>query len=162
MLPKGEALADWYPGELDRLHADGGAGWVKEYSWDLEPTVSGSYHCDPCTAEAVAPGGSFAPFGLRSESAHLTRLRMRYTTEEATADLQLYVSGITGVDDQIKVISQLDELENLFPYCDTGWATNPTTCPDAPLLGGSCDMPAPQLSSMVLLGSLALLRRRRA
>jgi len=106
----------------------------------------------------VAPGGSFAPFGFDAESVHLTRLRMRYTTEEATQDLQLYVSGVTGGEEQLKYISQRHELESLFPYCEGGFAEDPGTCPDAP---SSCGSRSATGSAGALLVSLAALRRRR-
>lgn len=158
MLPEDTTLGDWYEGRLSAAHEEGGAGWVQEYSWKLDPVVSGGYHCDPCTAESVAPGGSFAPLGFDSESAHLTRLRMRYTTEEATQDLQLYVSGVTGGEEQLKYISPRHEIESLFPYCDGGYAADPGTCPDAP---SSCGSRSATGSAGALLVSLAALRRRR-
>ncbi len=161
MLPPATTMMDWYGARLTDAHAEGGAGWVREYSWELVPEVQGGYHCDPCTAEPVAPGGSFEPFGRNSDSAHLTRLRMRYTPAQATEDLQLYVSGITGVKEQLKIIRRNPELEELFPYCDTGWAEDPGTCPDAPLVR-SARAPSPQASAFALLAVLAMLRRRRA
>ncbi len=159
LLPEDKSMGDWYEERLSQAHAEGGAGWVQEYSWKLAPVVSGGYHCDPCTAEPVAPSGSFEPFGFDSQSAHLTRLRMRYTTEEATQDLQLYITGITDGEEQLKFISPNTELESLFPYCDTGWAEDPGTCPDAPMV--SCGTPSSRGSAGVLLASFALLRRRR-
>ena len=155
MLPKGTALKDWYQGKLEQVHTRSGAGWVQEYSWALRPEVSGSYHCDPCTAEAVAPGGSFKPFGLNSESAHLTRLHLRYTSEQATGDVQLYISGITDGQDQLKMISYNPELESLFPYCDDGWAAEPGTCPKNP---GRRSTGA---AAPIFLLAAAFLRRRR-
>ncbi len=68
------------------------AGWTVEYagSWG---------DCNPCssvviTEEDVAALG----FDERNGSHHLTRIRMRYTPEQATQDLTLYGSGIYEPD----------------------------------------------------------------
>lgn len=159
MLEEGVEFADWYANKLAEVHEDGGAGWIKEYSWELVPVVGTGYHCDPCTAEAVVPGGTFAPFGRNADNAHLTRLHMRYTPEQATEDLTLYISGVTGVQEQIKVVSPLTQLEGLFPYCTNGWAEDPGECPDAPVFRSSRTLGAAPFGVLLLA---ALLRRRRA
>ncbi|MFZ5475837.1 MAG: DUF2330 domain-containing protein [Myxococcota bacterium] len=159
--PEGEALEDWYARKVDAaLDAQGGAGWIREYSWTLKPEVSGGYHCDPCTAEPVAPGGTFAPFGLASPAAHLTRLRVRYTPETALEDLVLYESGVVGVEHQLKYVTYQKELEYFFPDCDAGWADDPGQCPDGPVL--ACGTPGVRGSAAALMAAMVLLRRRRA
>ncbi|GDX81555.1 hypothetical protein LBMAG42_33660 [Deltaproteobacteria bacterium] len=131
---EGDDFGTFYEGVLEAGHLEGGAGWIREYSWDLIPEIGTGYHCDPCTADPAAPtsDGSFGDFGLPSDSAHLTRLHLRYSPEEATQDVAMLVSGITGVNEQLRFVNPVAELEGLFPYCLDGWAANPGSCPDAP------------------------------
>jgi hypothetical protein len=159
----GDDFGDWYDEHVEAAWKAEGAGWIKEYSWDLEPDPAAQgYHCDPCTATPAAPtrDGTFGDFGLYSASAHLTRLHLRYAPEEATQDVALAVTGITGINEQLKFIDPKPELEFLFPDCDDGWAENPGECPaDA----------VPEESSSALgivaatgaLGTLLALRRRK-
>jgi hypothetical protein len=154
------SMTDWYAGEVSAAVAEVGAGWVKEYSADLVPTTSGGYHCDPCTADPVIPGGTFAPLGFDSDGAHLTRLRMRYDPTSATEDLSLYVTGITGQSTQLRYIGYKRELEFLYPICDAGWVDEPGECPDDPVAG--CSVPTLRVSGLGVLAALALLRRRRS
>lgn len=157
----GSDFAEFYTSTIEEAHAEAGAGWVREYSWDLIPVVGTGYHCDPCTAEPVAPtsDGTFADFGLPSESAHVTRLRMRYTADEATQDVGMAVTGITGINEQIRFINPSSELEGLFPYCDGGWAENPTVCPDSPAAPASGSDAAAVLAALAGVGLLASRRR---
>lgn len=156
----GDDFGSFYTDSVERAHAEAGAGWMREYSWDLIPVVGTGYHCDPCTADPAAPtsDGTFNDFGLPSESAHITRLRMRYTAAEATQDVGMAVTGITGINEQIRFINPSQELEGLFPYCETGWAENPGSCPDG------VERPAARSDAGALLaafGAVALLAARR-
>lgn len=156
----GDDFGTFYAEEVQRAHEESGAGWMREYSWDLIPVVGTGYHCDPCTADPVAPtsDGTFGDFGLPSESAHITRLRMRYNAEEATQDLGMAVTGITGINEQIRFINPSEELEGLFPYCESGWAENPGSCPDG------AEPPASRSDAGAVLaafGAVALLAARR-
>jgi hypothetical protein len=159
-------LSGWYAGTLQSAVDEQGAGWVKEYSWDLISswdTSGGGYHCDPCTPEVdpVAPtaDGSFGPYGLASLDAHITRLRMRYKPEDAHADLVLYESRLQGVSQQLKYIRYDPDLEFAFPSCDEGFVSDPGTCPQAPASSG-CGAPWPQ-GGLAALAVAALWRRRR-
>jgi hypothetical protein len=153
-------MAAWYGRQVESAVAQaGGAAWIKEYSADLVPTPGVGYHCDPCTAEPAIPGGTFAPFGLDAASAHLTRLRMRYTPETATADLTLYASGILGASSQLRYVTYAPELEFAFPVCDLGWVENPGECPNDYVAG--CTAPV-RMSGVGVLLALVALRRRSA
>jgi hypothetical protein len=157
---EGEDMASWYAREVDTAVADaGGAGWIKEYSADLVPVQGTGYHCDPCTAEPAIPGGTFAPLGLNSDSAHLTRIRMRYDATTADEDLTLYESGILGAASQLRYIGYEHEMEFVYPVCHEGWVENPGECPTQ--FVGGCAMPV-QMSGLGVLAALALLRRRSA
>lgn len=162
MLEVGEDFGEWYPTFVETANPDG-AGWVREYSWDLEPTIDSGYHCDPCTAEAIVPGGNFDVFGLPGTGAHLTRMHMRYTPEQATEDLTLYLNGITGAEQQVKVITGDEDLELFFPYCDRGWDPDPGECPGGPILASERGEPPPTLAIVGIGGllTLALTRRNR-
>lgn len=160
MLHSDTDLDTWYGEQVQAAVAKEGAAWIREFSWSMRPTVSGTYHCDPCTVEPAAPGGSFRPFGLDARSAHLTRLRMRYTRDTAPEDLVLYTSGITDVEEQLKFIEANPNLEFLFPYCDTGWEEDPGTCPDPPLLAVAGTTGGARAGAGLLAAALLLLRRR--
>lgn len=157
----GDDFGSFYNEHFAEAHEEQGAGWVKEYGWDLEPTAGTGYHCDPCTATPAAPtaDGTFEDFGLPSKSAYITRLHMRYTAEQATSDLVFSVSGIVKDRYQLKYIDPLTELESLFPDCDAGWKENPGTCPEDP---AARDTGALMLLGLGALGTLLSLRRRRA
>ncbi len=157
---EGDDFGEFYAAEMEASHAKNGAGWVREYSWDLIPEIGTGYHCDPCTAEPVAPtsDGTFGDFGLDSDSAHLTRLHLRYSPDEATQDVVMAASGITGINEQLRYVDPVDELESLFPYCDSGWSTTPGSCPE----GGSPATAAVGPGALLLaLGTLGVLTARR-
>ena len=155
-----EDMTAWYGTEVATAVAEaGGAAWIKEYSADLVPTPGVGYHCDPCTADPAIPGGTFAPFGLDSDRAHLTRIRMRYDATTATQDLTLYASGIPGASSQLRYIGYEPELEFAYPLCDVGWVENPGECPNEYVAG--CTAPA-KGSALGLLAAILLLRRRSA
>ncbi len=125
MLPSGVDFGDWYAETVaDALSGDE-AGWLFEYGW-------APYHCDPCAdGEALSdalvkelgfPGGSW--------EAYFSRIRMRYTPEQADEDLVFYSSGISD-NTQVRVITYNDSLEDRFPICDEGFVTdNPGDCED--------------------------------
>jgi hypothetical protein len=157
----GGDFGEFYAGQVKAAHEEAGAGWMREYSWDLIPEVGTGYHCDPCTADPVAPtsDGTFNDFGLPSDSAHITRMRIRYTAEEATQDLGMAVSGITGINEQIRFINPTDELEGLFPYCAEGWAENPGSCPEGGAAPASRSDAGAVLAALGAVGLLAARRR---
>jgi MYXO-CTERM domain-containing protein len=52
---------------------------------------------------------------------------MRYSPEEATEDLVLYLSGLTE-QEQMRFIEPNEKLEWKFPVCGIGMVNNPGTC----------------------------------
>jgi hypothetical protein len=151
---KGDDLDAAYEDQLEDARVEaGGAGWIREYSWDL------SSHCDPCTTEQSIDADTLAAVGYSGNTAHLTRLRLRYDPRAVTQDVSLYATGRTGVTDQVRFVRYAEELEDWFPVCDEGWAENPGTCPD--VQGSGCDTPLVPASGAATLLALALLRRRR-
>ncbi len=157
----GSDFGEFYSEQVKEAHEEAGAGWMREYSWDLIPVAGTGYHCDPCTAEPVAPtsDGTFGDYGLPSDSAHITRMRMRYTPGEATQDVGMAVTGITGIQEQIRFINPSTELEGLFPYCADGWAENPGSCPDGSSAPASSSDAGVVLAALGAVGLLAARRR---
>jgi hypothetical protein len=104
---------------------DGGM-WALEYSW----AANG---CDPCTGtpptdvDLVSLG--YDPSARTQWGVQFTRLHMRYTPEEADQDLSLYLSNQPS-NDQLRYIEYAPELEDKWPLCDVGWASDPGTCDD--------------------------------
>jgi MYXO-CTERM domain-containing protein len=143
--------------------AVGDAGWAVEYAgtwWD----------CSPCSNVSITEEDLLA-LGFQGETYnhHLTRIRMRYTPEQADVDLALYGSGIY----EPQVTSYADATERNFTciesFCD-GSATPGNEAPDDDgeagdlLFGGDCGCSAPtapgSAAPLAILG-LALARRRR-
>lgn len=160
MRPDDTELGTYYNDQMDAAFA-GEAGWMIEYSWEMATVeTSVGYHCDPCTSVTGIPQEDLWALGMESYPAHLTRMRVRYTPEQATADLALFESGITGVTDQIRYIQANTNLEDLYPVCGEGFRDNPGTClnPErSSLLGISAFAPLGILGGLT---SFALLRRR--
>lgn len=155
MRPDAVPIGDYYRARLDEAFA-GQAGWVQEYSWDL------TANCDPCTTAQGLTPEELAQLGLDDYHGHLSRMRVRYTAEQATADLSMYGSGVLGGAEQIRFIQHADELEATFPICGEGLAENPAgTCLEADriaVLGFAAWSPLGLLGGGALLYSL---RRRR-
>jgi hypothetical protein len=159
-----DSLEDWYSGYVKRRVKEHGAGWMREYAWDLDPIVDSGgsgYHCDPClpTVTSVAPGGDFSAYGRDDISARLSRIRVRYTPEEANEDLILYFNNIPAEDYQLKFVNRKHDLESLFPICESGWAPNPGKCLDKGAVP-SCNISGVSFPVLVLIG-LGLLKRRK-
>ncbi len=111
----------FYEGQLAETFAD--AVWFTEYAWDL-----GS--CDPCSAEApeedllIEAGASWEdPF----YDSYITRIKLRYTPEDATQDLVFYTSGLRD-SSQVRYIEYVEDLESDFEVCGLGWVENPGEC----------------------------------
>ena len=114
--------------------------WVVEYGWELNQW---SLHCDPCTSVPGLPQDDVATLGFGdyggSEDTgwggsgwseyYFTRLRMRYTPEQATQDLSLYTSGIRE-NTQQRYIQYESYLEAEFPICGQGFVDDPGSCAD--------------------------------
>ena len=98
-------------------------GWALEYGW----TASG---CDPCADEPLADEDVQA-LGWQGEAfdAYFSRIHMRYPPEAVDQDLVFYASGLTSFT-QVRYIEYDRELEDRFPNCVAGWATDPGTCGD--------------------------------
>lgn len=122
MLPEGtDDPKAFYEGQIDAAFA-GPEIWFTEYAWS-------TWGCDPCSSdppsdEILSGAGVANP----ENGAFLTRLRLRYTPDEATQDLSLYLSGLSE-SDQVKYIEFVYELESEFPVCGIGWIED----------GGECD-----------------------
>jgi hypothetical protein len=125
MIPSDTPFDSWYAEHVAEALSGTEAGWLFEYGW-------APYHCDPCPdGEALSdalvqelgfPEGAF--------SAYFSRIRMRYTPEQATEDLVLYASGITN-NTQVRVITYDESFEDRFPICDEGLvAVDPGDCED--------------------------------
>lgn len=156
MRPDSAELGPYYQQRLDEAFAPG-AGWLVEYSWDL------TANCDPCTTSQGLTPDELAALGLEDYHGHLTRLRMHYTPEQATQDLQLYNTNRPGVAEQIRFIRYAEELEYLFPICGEGFRDDPGTClsEDRAAVTG-CNVPAVPVGGLSALAALLLARRRRA
>ncbi|HND28797.1 MAG TPA: DUF2330 domain-containing protein [Myxococcota bacterium] len=96
--------------------------WVEEYSWSL-----GS--CDPCSAEPPTPE-TLTALGVdwTDDDTWITRIRARYTPEQATTDLALYQSGLQE-SSQVKYVLYDRYMENYFPVCGVGMVEDPEACP---------------------------------
>ncbi len=122
MLPEGtDDMTAFYAGQLDNAFAAG--IWFTEYAWD-------SSGCDPCSGqppsdETLTMAGVDSP----ENGAVLTRLRLRYSPEEATQDLVLYASGLSARS-QVKYVQYVHELEADFPVCGVGMVVDGGECPD--------------------------------
>ncbi len=133
----------------------GEAGWIEEYSWSL------TANCDPCTATTGLTPAELEALGFAGYHGWFTRLRMRYSPEQATQDLAMYDGGDTGTPSQIRYIQDAPELRDFYPVCGEGVVPGDGTCIEversAPF--GCAAAGAPVAAAMVLLS--ALLRRRR-
>lgn len=153
----------WYEARLaDAL--GGEAGWVREHSWPVY-SLKSDYHCDPCTPVGDFKPEEFEALGIEpTGDIHLSRLRVRYTPEQATQDLALYFNGISGVKDQTRYIEYNHDLEFLWPICDVGFVENPGECESVrgadanPITGCAAALP---LGLLGVLAGVAGLRRRR-
>jgi hypothetical protein len=119
MIP--EDIADvgaFYQDQLTTAFA--GGTWLEEYSWGLG-------WCDPCSSEPPSTE-QLADMGANwTGDTWITRLRVRYTPEQATQDLMLYQSGIQETS-QVKFIVYNAPMEEYFPVCGLGMVEDPQTC----------------------------------
>jgi hypothetical protein len=118
-----EGGADDYYGQLfqDAWTKKNGAGWIVEYAWSPSS-------CDPCTTQPpTAQEFEEAGFDGAPWSAYFTRLRMRYTPEAATQDINLYASGMVD-NEQIRFINYNQDMEDRFPVCGIGMVADPGSC----------------------------------
>lgn len=136
----------------------GQAGWITEYSWSL--TTS----CDPCTATQGLTPDELGALGFPDYHGWFSRLRVRYTPEQATEDLTLYSSNLQEPG-QIRYIRYLEELESVFPVCGEGMVEDPGVCEAgerAPVVG--CAAGSPGVGAFGALAGVlaaAAVRRRR-
>ncbi len=124
MLPADDDFDTWYADKVaEAFEGDDDAGWLFEYGW-------APYHCDPCPDGEALSDTLVQELGFPSGSwaAYFSRIRMRYTPEQATEDLILYASGITD-NTQVRVITYDENLEDRFAICDEGFVTeDPGDC----------------------------------
>ncbi len=139
----GEDLGAFYQDRFtEGWTAAGGGAWAVEYAW-------GASGCDPCTGEppdlqdlvslgfdpTEAPDATPAP---AVRDVFFTRLHMRYTPAQVSADLALYLSGITD-SQQVRYIEHETVLEDRWPVCVSGWADDPGSCADDGGAGSGTD-----------------------
>jgi hypothetical protein len=154
----GDDFAVAYSDALDAA-LDGEAGWIQEYSWSLTTA------CDPCTSQQGLTPEELEGLGFPGYHGRLTRLRVRYTAEQATQDLTFYDTRIAE-NAQIRYIRYLAELEETFPVCNEGFVDNPGTCDAgqrAPVVGCAGAAPAAGVGLFGAFSGLlavAALRRR--
>lgn len=173
MIPEEEQDASsFFQGQLDKAFASG--LWLEEYSWGLG-------WCDPCSSEPPSTEqlGAMGASWVDQDDTWVTRIRVRYTPDQATQDLMLYASGIQQTD-QVKYIQYNAPMEEYYPVCGLGMIEDPHTCEGEEELennnglfdGQSGDgdgkeaatcgcIAAPAGSSVVLIGLAGLLLRRR-
>ncbi len=171
MLAADDTLDDRYAAEVSAaLDGHDEAGWVFEYGWN-------SYHCDPCPEGEALPDDLIRELGHSNGSwgTYFSRIRMRYTPEQATEDLVLYTSNITDRT-QFRFIEHNDSFEDRFEVCGVGWTENPGDCEsefrqlsreerrEEGVVEGGCTALEPSNSGIALLTMLAGLvgLRRRA
>lgn len=158
-----EDFGAWYEARLAEAFG-GEAGWIREHSWPVY-SMQGGYHCDPCTVVGDFETEEIAALGMEpAGDIHLSRLRVRYTPEQATQDLALYFNGIDGVKDQTRYIQYNRELEFLWPVCDVGFVEDPGECESVrgsdanPVTGCAAALP---LGLLGFFAGVAGMRRRR-
>jgi MYXO-CTERM domain-containing protein len=168
-----EDFAGFYARQVDEAYASTeAAGWIQEYAW-------GSGACDPCPPE-MPDETDFVSLGMDFGGDYadlfVTRLRMRYSPEQATQDLSLYNTGIRS-SEQLRWIEYAYELEDRWPICGEGTPDDPGSCETQEDSGSSpADPPVVEaepkrscsavegggLGLLALAGLLGLWRRREA
>ncbi len=126
----GETFADLYTDQLDTsfasgTEADGDGGWILEYAW-------GGGSCDPCPDPGFLADSDLSVFGWErgANSAFVSRLRVRYSADQADEDLVFYQSNLT-TQLQTRFMTYDKDLEETFPICGEGWVTDdPGSCYD--------------------------------
>ena len=122
---QGESFGEYYTKQFnDNYDLVDNAAWTVEYAW-------GGGGCDPCSGNPPEASDLVA-LGLNEEYVHysdyfFTRLHARYTPAQATQELMLYQSNITG-NDQYRFIAYKPELEDRFPVCGIGMVESPQSC----------------------------------
>ena len=115
----------WYGERVAEVLSGGDeAGWLLEYGWN-------PYHCDPCPDGEALPDALVVELGHSAGSwgAYFSRIRMRYTPEQADQDLLLYTSGISDRT-QVRYIEHNQSLESLLPTCGVETLADPGDCED--------------------------------
>ena len=154
----GEGFGAYYAAQLDEAFS-AGAGWVSEYEWSL------TTNCDPCTSQGGLTPEELEGLGRANYHGFLTRLRLRYSPEEATQDVVLYETN-TGVEyangEQIRFIAYDEHLEFAFPVCGEGWVEDPGQCDGGEATVG-CGVPVGSgaAGGAGVLLALAAIRRRK-
>jgi hypothetical protein len=146
LWPDDGDFADFYADRVaGALDSTDQAHWMVEYAWTVSPWAP---KCDPCPASPEGvdplPAADLVALGMEGELGvdtqgdtggyvrdfTFTRLRMRYTPEQATQDLALYSSGILD-NTQQRYVRHAPHLEWDFPMCDGGWIDDdPGSCAD--------------------------------
>jgi hypothetical protein len=126
MLEEGVDFSDHFYGELDQAfdNDDGQAGWVFEYGW-------APYHCDPCVdGEALSENlVTELGFSQGAQGAYFSKLRMRYSPDQVTGDLNLVGSRITE-NEQVRYIEFNESMGDRFEVCGQGYVETLGDCYD--------------------------------
>lgn len=181
MLPEGtDDYAAWYDAQLDDAFT--GGNWLTEYAWN--PAGCDPCSSDPPSTEILGELGADTSGSYYYADVFFTRLRVRYTPEQATQDLVLYTTG-SGASEQIRYITYDHDLESAFETCGIGTPDDPGSCdettqagtddtgstvdcckedPDGAGVGCGCATGGAGAggAGLLALGALTLRRRRRA
>lgn len=117
-----DSLAAFYEAQFAAAMAGSSRpGWLLEYSW--APSS-----CDPCSGDPLTEE-ELQTMGWAGDTSGVTftRLHMRYSPEDVDQDLVLYSSGLSTVT-QVRYITYAEDLEESFPICGEGWASDPGSC----------------------------------
>lgn len=123
----GQSFGDYYAEQFTNGYEETDSGaWTVEYAW-------GGGGCDPCSGTPPDASDLIA-LGVNEDLVHysdyfFTRLHARYTPAQATEELMLYQSNLTE-QMQYRFIEYKYELEDRFPICGEGMATDPGSCDD--------------------------------
>jgi hypothetical protein len=165
----GNDLDAWYQDRLDEAFV--GAGWLLEYSIP----VVGQANCDPCTTNAPLYLGDLAAYGWGGDAtsydayysggAHLTRLRVRYTAEEADEDLRFAGLGPLPLS-QIRYIQDEPSVRDEFPACEDVDVPDPIEPGEDPRsevrASRACATPGAPVGALAIAAAFTgLVRRRR-
>lgn len=121
----GQSFGDYYAERFTNGYEETDSGaWTVEYAW-------GGGGCDPCSGTPPDASDLIA-LGVNEDLVHysdyfFTRLHARYTPAQATEELMLYQSNLTA-QEQYRFIEYKYELEDRFPICGEGMATDPGSC----------------------------------
>lgn len=150
----GAFYEDWFRRHWESV---GDAGWTQEFTG--EPNTASPTTGIYLTAQDVRA------LGMDLSESHryaLTRLRMRYTPEQAVQDLSLYASGLTGTV-VTPFADDYDWNHDCRDYCEFApYGAEPDAGSDDGGGGRGCSAVAGAASAALALLGLAVVRERRS